>query len=176
VARYEHLDLLGTVAAQTLRLAVDRVGLDYEVDLPDTSAGNDVLALTQRRDLRSSSFSFQCCDQELSHEKGVAVRHLVSVRLIDVSPVTIPAYPDSSLALRSLAAQFSAEPDDVFQMARDNQLSKLFVRTDTRGRPATTLTGRQALVQLLAMKPGVTQRKTLSPAQARKILTDMRYA
>jgi hypothetical protein len=25
------------------------------------------------------------------------------------------------------------------------------------------------------MKPGVTQRKTLSPAQARKILTDMRY-
>ena len=61
-------------------------------------------------------------------------------------------------------------------MARDNQLSKLFVRTDTRGPPATTLTGRQALVQLLAMKPGVTQRKTLSPAQARKILTDMRYA
>ena len=135
MARYEHRDLLGTVAAQTLRLAVDRVGLDYEVDLPDTSAGNDVLALTQRRDLRSSSFSFQCYDQELSHENGFAVRHLVSVRLIDVSPVTIPAYPDSSLALRSLAAQFSADPDDVFQMA-PRQPTFQAIRQDRYSRPA----------------------------------------
>jgi uncharacterized protein len=166
VARYEHKDLLGTVAAQTLRLSVDSRGLDYEVDLPDTTAGNDVLALTRRGDLRNSSFSFQVYDQDFTHENGTTVRHLTSVRLIDVAPVTIPAYPDATLALRSLAVQFDADPDDVARMARENTLSKLFVRTDNRGRPATTLTGRQALIRILGMKYPEQQSRSMTGKQA----------
>lgn len=58
-AKYEHRDLLGTTAAGTLALEViPTQGLDYVVDLPTTSAGNDLLALTTRSDLRNSSFAF----------------------------------------------------------------------------------------------------------------------
>src|SRR5690242_1266310 len=59
VARYNHDDnmLLGTTGAGTLRLGIDDVGLQYEVDLP--SARADVRELVQRGDVRQSSFAFQ---------------------------------------------------------------------------------------------------------------------
>ena len=53
VSRLEHHPewLLGSTDAQTMRLRNDpNVGLDYEVDLPDTTAGNDTFALTRRGD------------------------------------------------------------------------------------------------------------------------------
>lgn len=114
LCRYEHQSLLGTTAAGTLALAIDNRGLDYEVDLPDATAGNDVLALTQRTDLRSSSFSFQVYEQDWAYVDSTPVRHLTSVRLIDVAPVTTPAYRSATLALRSLAVQFGEDEQDVF--------------------------------------------------------------
>jgi HK97 family phage prohead protease len=70
-AKYEHRDLLGTTAAGTLQLEVIPTrGLDYVVDLPDTTAGNDVLALTARADLQNSSFAFQCYEDDFTHEDG----------------------------------------------------------------------------------------------------------
>jgi Escherichia/Staphylococcus phage prohead protease len=169
VCRYLHDDsmLCGTTAAGTLGLSVDKNGLDYVVDLPESRS--DVLELVQRGDVTASSFAFQTHDEDWSRDGNTAIRHLLSVRLIDVAPVTSPAYPDASVALRSLALQFDADPEDVATLARTNELRKLF--TDTRG-PRRTLSGRQALVELMASKPGVPQRKT-SPTQARKILTDL---
>jgi hypothetical protein len=79
------------------------------------------------------------------------VRHLISVRLIDVSAVSQPAYPDATVGLRSLALQFDADSDDVFDIARENQLLKLFCRTDTRGQPVKTRSGHDALRELMAM-------------------------
>jgi len=48
LARYQHLDeyLLGRTLSQTLRLAVDDTGLEYEVDLPDTQYARDLAALS----------------------------------------------------------------------------------------------------------------------------------
>jgi len=167
-AKYEHRDLLGSVSSGTLRLTVDPArGVDYEVDLPDTTAGNDVAVLAARKDLTGSSWAFQTYDCDwTSGENGVPVRHLTDVRIIDVSCVAQPAYPDSTLttrdwrevsvALRSLAFQYDADPDEIFDMARNNRLSKLFVNT---GRPKPglgrrtrpTISGREALLRTMAM-------------------------
>jgi uncharacterized protein len=93
---------------------VDRTGLDYEVDPPDCS--NDGYECVQRRDITNSSFAFQVYDQEWQYGDGYPVRHLTSGRLIDVAPVTILAYPDARVGLRSLAVQFDADPSEVEQL------------------------------------------------------------
>ena len=145
VCRFEHETLLGTTASGTLQLRTNEHGLDYTVDVP--LSRQDVLELVERGDIRNSSFSFQVYDQEWRHDAGFPVRHLVSVRLIDTAPVTIPAYEDATVALRSLGIQFDAPAEEIFDMARDHELSKLFVRTDNRGcKPKTP---HQALVELM---------------------------
>jgi uncharacterized protein len=58
------------------------------------------------------------------------VRKVLSARLIDVAPVTNPAYPDATVGLRSLARHVGAPMDDVIDLAQRGELSRLFVRTD----------------------------------------------
>ena len=136
VCRYNHdnMFLLGTTQAGTLRLAVDGTGLDYTVDTPECRS--DVLELTGRGDVAGSSFSFVVTPggEEWRHnDAGIVERTLLSGKLVDVAPVggALAAYPDATVALRSLAAHKHADPADVARMARDNELSRLFVRTDT---------------------------------------------
>ena len=114
IARYNHDDnyLLGTTEAETLRLLSDEVGLPYEVDLPDTTAGRDVAVLAFRGDLRYSSFAFHTIEDEWSvTEQGFPLRTLLNVQLIDVAPVNTPAYMDTSTGLRSLAHRIDVDPE-----------------------------------------------------------------
>lgn len=98
--------LLGRRNAGTLRLEEDEVGLRYEVDLPDTTTGRDVAALLRRGDLYGSSFGFRTIKDDWNlTEDGFPVRHLVDVALLDVGPVTNPAYTDATAAVRSLGLQ-----------------------------------------------------------------------
>ena len=106
IARYNHDDnyLLGTTEAGTLVLVSDAEGLRYDVDLPDTTAGNDVGKLAKRGDLRYSSFAFHVLEDEWSvTEQGFPLRTLLNVQLVDVAPVNSPAYLDTSTGMRSLA-------------------------------------------------------------------------
>src|SRR5262249_1309114 len=50
--------LLGRTRSGTLRLAADNHGLHFEIDVPPTSLGQDVLALAERGDLGGASFGF----------------------------------------------------------------------------------------------------------------------
>ena len=109
MARYNHEDaaLLGTTDAGTLRLLVDEVGLVYEIDLPDTTAGRDVAALAARGDVRFSSFAFHVPregDEWGLTESEFPMRTLRTVQLVDIAPVNDPAYLDTSSGLRNLAA------------------------------------------------------------------------
>jgi Escherichia/Staphylococcus phage prohead protease len=130
ICRFNHDDslLLGTVRAGTLRLDVDSRGLLYEVDVP--LCRNDVYEMTQRGDLAHSSFAFQAYEDDWSYDNSGPVRKVLSARLIDVAPVTNPAYPDATVGLRSLARHVGAPMDDVIDLAQRGELSRLFVRTD----------------------------------------------
>lgn len=138
VARFDHENafLLGTSAARTLRLSVDDMGLLYEVDPP--KARQDIVELVQRGDVRRSSFAFRVPnggDEWGLSDQNYPLRTLVSVQLVDVAPVVSPAYADTSAGLRSLAALKGVEYEEVRTMAQENELRRLFIRTDGGGKP-----------------------------------------
>jgi HK97 family phage prohead protease len=146
MARYNHDDnlLLGTTAAGTLRLTINSVGLGYEVDLPH--ARTDVYELVARGDVRQSSFAFIAFEDDWSTtDQGFPLRTLLTGRAIDVAPVNTPAYEDTSVAQRSLAARFDASLDEVRRLSAAGDLTKFFRRSDTARSP------RAALAKALAL-------------------------
>lgn len=155
VCRYNHKDdyLLGATKSGTLRLSVDGTGLDYNVDLPESRS--DVLESVSRGDISNSSFAFQAFEDDWGlSDQGYPLRTLVTGRLIDVAPVSVPAYRDATVGMRSLANHMSAPIEDVRKLAECDELRKLFVRTDKDGgKVHKTQSGRAALMRLMANRP-----------------------
>jgi HK97 family phage prohead protease len=104
-------NLLGRTSAGTLRLSVDARGLSYDCDLPNTQCGRDVAALMERKDITGSSFGFICArDQWTDNADGTITRRILEFdSLLDVSPVTYPAYTATSSGMRSLPESMPAE-------------------------------------------------------------------
>jgi len=123
--------VLGRAGAGTLRLSVDDVGLRYEVDLPDTSYAKDLLESVRRGDIKESSFKFTVLTDDWSENDEGTVRSIKKIgRLLDVSPVTYPAYPDATVAQRSLeewkkANSYKQETGKRLQLYRTELESKL---------------------------------------------------
>ena len=99
-------DLLGRTSSGTLRLWTEEDGLHYEVDPPNTTLGNDMRELLARGDVNGSSFAFTVDDDGQEWEErddGTTLRTIKKVSgLYDVSLVTVGAYEDASVAIRSL--------------------------------------------------------------------------
>lgn len=93
--------ILGRVEAGTLRLSVDERGLRYEIDVPDTTAGRDVVTSIERGDLSGSSFAFDVRGVRWTEEGRTLVRNLEDLDVFDVGPVTMPAYAGTTTGLRS---------------------------------------------------------------------------
>jgi HK97 family phage prohead protease len=94
--------LLGRVSSGTLRIGTDKRGLFYEVDLPNTSYANDLVELMKRGDVNQSSFAFLIEADRWEQRDGITYRIIEKVsRLLDVSPVAQPAYPDATSELKT---------------------------------------------------------------------------
>ena len=92
--------LLGRVSSGTLRIGTDARGLYYEVDLPNTSYANDLIELMKRGDVNQSSFAFLIDRDRWEERDGKTYRIIEKVsRLLDVSPVSQPAYPAATSEL-----------------------------------------------------------------------------
>ena len=92
--------LLGRVSSGTLRISTDARGLYYEVDMPNTSYANDLIELMKRGDVNQSSFAFLIEQDRWEERDGKTYRIIEKVsRLLDVSPVSQPAYPDATSEL-----------------------------------------------------------------------------
>lgn len=153
IARYNHDDnmLLGSTGGGTLRLVVDGTGLDYEVVPPNSM--RQVVEWIERGDVRKSSFAFRTIEDEWGlTDQGFPMRTLIRVQLVDVAPVTTPAYPDSTSGLRSLAQHFGADLEEVRGMAQRDELRSFFRRTDGSAGPKKQTLGAAARMQLLARK------------------------
>lgn len=102
--------IVGRRSAETLRIEEDAKGLRYEIDLPDTTAGRDVLESVKRRDLDGSSFGFGVLKDDWKRlDADVYVRELIEVDLFDVGPATYPAYTGTTAEAREVVAQLLAE-------------------------------------------------------------------
>lgn len=120
--------ILGRTIAGTLKLAEDNIGLLYEIDPPQTSYAKDLLLSIQRGDIDQSSFGFQVLEESWkspTDDNPLPIRVLHKVRLFDVSPVTFPAYPTTTVSARTL--------DTVKQLTQESELKN---RELTSGRLA----------------------------------------
>ncbi|WP_438748394.1 HK97 family phage prohead protease [Pararhizobium sp. O133] len=94
--------VVGRTKSGTLRLAQDDHGLKVEIDVPDTTDGNDLWKLVERGDVSGMSFSFRATKQEWDESGEMPKRTVIEAELYEVTATPIPAYPDTTLALRSL--------------------------------------------------------------------------
>ncbi len=122
--------VLGRTKSGTLRLEEDDRGLKIEIDPPDTQWARDLMVSIQRGDVDQMSFGFRVLKDEWDRrEDGTIIRTLIDVELFDVSPVTFPAYPQTSVAvrdmLRSLSEEFAGREDHHVRMALRRRRLKL---------------------------------------------------
>lgn len=94
--------VLARTRSGTLRLGEDSRGLRFDLDVPDTQAGHDVLELAKRGDVGGMSFGF------MVRKGGEAWsgdrRELRAIELREISVVLAwPAYPDTTIAVRNRA-------------------------------------------------------------------------
>lgn len=94
--------VIGRSAAGTLKLREDAKGLFTEIDLPDTTDGRDLAVQIARGDITGMSFGFRVQSENWDESGDVPVRTILKADLIEVSAVAFPAYPETSIAMRSL--------------------------------------------------------------------------
>lgn len=124
LALYDH-DMgrvLGRTRSKTLRLAEDSHGLKVEIDIPDTSDGNDLWALVERGDVAGMSFAFRATKQEWDDTQDIPHRTVLEAELYEVTATANPAYPDTTLAARSLEAA-RKEAEAALAAKRENDLA-----------------------------------------------------
>lgn len=112
---------LGRIKAGTLSLDEDQKGLRFVIKPPDTQWARDLLVSIQRGDVDQMSFAFMTVQDRWEHIGDQTIRTLLEVQLYDVSPVTYPAYPQTSAAVRSQLEIFksrSLEARDADEKAR----------------------------------------------------------
>lgn len=107
----------------TLRMTVDEIGLRYEFPVPDTTYGHDLAANIRAGIVRGSSFSFTIPSggDSWTTENGRSLRVISRIdSLLDVSPTTFPAYPDTDItvAQRSYDAFRLAATQDAARIAK----------------------------------------------------------
>lgn len=93
--------VLGRTKNNTLRLAEDSIGLRFELDLPKTTLGNDTYETIKRGDVDGVSFGFTMISEEIEEpDDDLMLRTVTKARLLEVSAVAFPAYPDSEVSAR----------------------------------------------------------------------------
>ena len=97
--------VLGRNKAGTLRLVDAEGGVDVEIDCPNTEEGRSKYESIKRGDVTQMSFGFD--DLEVIErviregDKKIYIREVVKLKLWEVSPVTFPAYENTSIEARS---------------------------------------------------------------------------
>jgi HK97 family phage prohead protease len=88
----------------TLTLTEDDRGLRFDAELADTQEARDIYTLVQRGDVDQMSFAFRVIRQNWSKDKSERTLTEVSLADGDVSVVTYPAYPTTSVEARKKIA------------------------------------------------------------------------
>ena len=84
----------------TLTLTEDDRGLFMDAEIADTSEGRDLYKLVERGDVDQMSFAFRVIRQKWNEDRSVRTLTEVSLADGDVSVVTYPAYPTTTVEAR----------------------------------------------------------------------------
>lgn len=111
-----------------LTLSVDSTGLLYEFESPNTTLGNDLLENIRSGVIKESSFSFSIKEEkweDMGKGKPNKRTILKFAKIYDVSPVTYPAYADTTVATRSLKTIQESHLKDLAEMDLDEMKRSL---------------------------------------------------
>jgi HK97 family phage prohead protease len=89
----------------TLALTEDEVGLRFDAELPDTNEARDLYTLIERGDVDQMSFAFRVIRQKFNKDRSERTLTEVSLADGDVSVVTYPAYPTTTVEAREHLAR-----------------------------------------------------------------------
>jgi uncharacterized protein len=115
---HDWTQVLGRTANGTLRLTDTPDGLHYAADInPDDQEAMNLYAKVQRGDINQSSFAFMVSEDRWLQPEDKNILPLRTIvtfsELIDVSPVTFPAYPQTSAAVRSKLIEFQHQTPEI---------------------------------------------------------------
>lgn len=103
---HDTAQVLGSTRSGTLRLFNGSNELRFEMDIPNTTVGNDAWELIQRGDVDGVSFGMRVTKDKWSSEKRgdtrIYRRQILNAELYEISPVAFPAYPANEVSARSL--------------------------------------------------------------------------
>lgn len=135
--------VLARESSGTLELEEDNQGLHMQIDLPDTSFARDLWKMIERGDIKDQSFAFRVRTdtwENLDDPNKMTIRTIEEIdQLIDVSIVTYPAYPDTTVALRSLEAARNGGWRDPILAEADRILARLKWENDPLLRKANEI-------------------------------------
>lgn len=118
--------VLGRTKNNTLILEEDNIGLRFELELPDTTLGDDTYKSIKRGDIDGVSFGFRkILDEYEEFEDDVPLRTVTKAKLIEVSAVAFPAYPDSAVSARG----FDPYKEHVEDRKRSEKRKRLYLQT-----------------------------------------------
>lgn len=124
IYNYNHNNekLVARTSSGSLQLSVDDKGLMFRAEVPNVSYANDLYVLVQRGDLSANSFAFNIGNEGQKWEKrsdGTFLRTVSKVKgLYDVSTVNHPAYPNTSVAARSIDEIEKQESESIAEETR----------------------------------------------------------
>jgi len=95
--------VLARTKSGTLKLNEDEKGLRCEFTPPNSETSRHLIEAMRRGDVDQMSFAFRTRKDAWAETNGDIVRTLLDVEVFDVSVVTYPAYPQTEVAVRSLA-------------------------------------------------------------------------
>lgn len=101
--------VLGRTKSGTLRIWEDDQGLAFELQPPDTSDGRDAVVSIERGDVDQMSFGFNTPpngDSWSEDDDGIPLRELNKIGLMEISPVTWAAYPQTGVGVMRSAPEW----------------------------------------------------------------------
>ena len=119
--------VLGRQSAGTLVLREDKNGLMMEVSPPNTSYARDLVENIKLGNIKEQSFGFTVkSDSWEDMDEDTPTRTLLEIGdLLDVSPVTYPAYQNTSVALRSLEKAKAVKEEPAFSAMPDTTIDEI---------------------------------------------------
>lgn len=104
--------VFGRVGAGTATFTADERGLHYTASPPDAQWAKDAVESIRRKDVYQNSFKFSVREDGETWGRdtdGVMIRTIRKARIYEQGPQTEPAYPTTTVAMRSLEAALAAE-------------------------------------------------------------------
>lgn len=126
--------VIGRTKSGTLRLSEDAKGLAVEIDIPNTTDGNDLWELVERGDISGMSFGFIVTKQEWDETVEPPIRTIKEVELLEVSAVAFPAFDDTTIGKRALEEHRAA----VAAAAEENKPDPAATETPVNRKAANT--------------------------------------